>query len=62
MVATTAATEALQRHFSIGYNRAGKIMDQLEYMGYVGPAFGGKPRDLKIGMMDLEAALNNIRS
>lgn len=58
----TASTSALQRHFSIGYNRAGKIMDQLEYMGYVGPAFGGKPRDLKIGMMDLEAALNNIRS
>lgn len=39
-----ASTFMLQRKFGIGYNRAGKIMDQLEAAGFVGPAIGGKPR------------------
>ena len=41
-----ASTAILQRHFSIGYNRAGKIMDQLEEAGIVGPINGGKPREM----------------
>lgn len=41
-----ASTAMLQRHFSIGYNRAGKIMDQLEEAGIVGPINGGKPREI----------------
>lgn len=41
-----ASTAMLQRHFSIGYNRAGKIMDQLEEAGIVGPINGGKPREM----------------
>ncbi len=41
-----ASTAMLQRHFSIGYNRAGKIMDQLEQTGIVGPINGGKPREI----------------
>lgn len=41
-----ASTAMLQRHFSIGYNRAGKIMDQLEEVGIVGPLNGGKPREM----------------
>ncbi len=41
-----ASTAMLQRHFSIGYNRAGKIMDQLEQAGIVGPINGGKPREI----------------
>lgn len=41
-----ASTAMLQRHFSIGYNRAGKIMDQLEETGIVGPINGGKPREM----------------
>lgn len=40
----TASTSNLQRRYSIGYNRAGKIMDQLEADGVVGPSQGGKPR------------------
>lgn len=40
----TASTSNLQRRYGIGYNRAGKIMDQLEEAGIVGPSMGGKPR------------------
>lgn len=39
-----ASATMLQRKFGIGFNRAGKIMDQLEAAGFVGPAIGGKPR------------------
>ena len=38
----------IQRRFSIGYNRAGRLMDQLEAAGIVGPAMGSKPRDVLI--------------
>lgn len=44
VMASTASTSSLQRRFSIGYNRAGKIMDQLEALGVVGASTGGKPR------------------
>ena len=38
----------IQRRFSIGYNRAGRLMDQLEKAGIVGAAHGSKPRDVLI--------------
>ncbi|MCM1071444.1 MAG: hypothetical protein NC301_09040 [Bacteroides sp.] len=38
----------LQRKFLIGYNRAGKIIDELEAAGVVGPTQGGKPREILI--------------
>lgn len=44
----TATTSFLQRRFNIGYNRASKIMDQLEQAGIVGPALGGKPRTILV--------------
>ena len=45
----------------IGYDRAGKIMDQLERMGVVGPQVGAKPREVLIkDPMTLESLLNNI--
>ena len=44
----TASTSNLQRKYAIGYNRAGKIMDQLEADGVVGPNMGGKPRAVLI--------------
>ena len=54
----TASTSSLQRRYSIGYNRAGKIMDQLEAAGIVGPAHGGKPRSVLVDPMTLESMLN----
>ena len=40
------STSLIQRKFSIGYNRAGRIMDQLEKANVVGPAQGSKPREV----------------
>lgn len=53
----TASTSSLQRRFSIGYNRAGKIMDQLEAAGIVGPSQGGKPRQVLIDSIQLSQML-----
>jgi len=38
----------IQRRFSIGYNRAGRLMDQLQKAGIVGEAQGSKPREVLI--------------
>lgn len=51
------STSLIQRKFSIGYNRAGRLMDQLEKAGLVGPAMGAKPRDV---MIQDEVSLNNL--
>lgn len=40
------STSKIQREYSIGYNRAGRIMDQLEKSGIVGPSEGSKPREV----------------
>jgi S-DNA-T family DNA segregation ATPase FtsK/SpoIIIE len=54
----SGSTSMLQRRFNLGYNRAGRIMDQLEAAGIVGPSVGGKPRDLIIKVeMELEEVL-----
>ncbi len=53
----TASTSSLQRRYSIGYNRAGKIMDQMEAAGIVGPAHGGKPRQVLMDSIQLERIL-----
>jgi S-DNA-T family DNA segregation ATPase FtsK/SpoIIIE len=56
------STSLIQRKFSIGYNRAGRLMDQLEKAGIVGPTQGSKPRDvLCVDDNDLEMKLNNLR-
>lgn len=55
----TASTSSLQRRFEIGYNRAGKIMDQMEAAGIVGPASGSKPRSVLVDPISLERILSN---
>ncbi len=53
------STSSLQRALSVGYARAGRIMDMLEAKGVVGPANGSKPRDVlldKEGLEDLKLA------
>ncbi|GAA4462631.1 DNA translocase FtsK [Nemorincola caseinilytica] len=42
----SGSTSNLQRRLNLGYNRAGRIMDQLEAAGIVGPAVGSKPREV----------------
>ena len=55
------STSMIQRKFSIGYNRAGRLMDQLERAGVVGPAQGAKPRDVLIqDDVSLDMLLNNL--
>lgn len=53
------STSKLQRELEIGYNRAGRIMDQLQKAGIVGPAQGAKPRDV---LVQDENTLNTILS
>ncbi len=63
MVVSTnkGSTSMLQRKFNLGYNRAGRIMDQLEAAGVVGPSTGGKAREVYISSdMDLDEILNNL--
>lgn len=56
------STSMIQRKFAIGYNRAGRLMDQLEKAGIVGTAQGSKPREvLCIDDNDLEMRMNNLR-
>ncbi len=57
----SGSTSMIQRNYSIGYNRAGKIMDQLEKMGVVGPQVGSKPREVLIkDPITLEGLLNTL--
>ena len=55
----SGSTSLIQRKFAIGYNRAGRLMDQLEKAGVVGAAMGSKPREV---MIQDEMSLNNLLS
>lgn len=55
-----AAAGQLQRRFSIGFNRAGRIIDQLHKAGVVGPAEGTKPRKILMTMNDFDLLLGNV--
>lgn len=57
---STASTSSLQRRFSIGYNKAGKIMDQLEAAHIVGPADGQRPRAVLMDSEALETFLSQL--
>ena len=58
VTAGTASTSNLQRRFSIGYNRAGKIMDQLEMAGVVGTANGWHSREVLMDSLTLDELLS----
>jgi S-DNA-T family DNA segregation ATPase FtsK/SpoIIIE len=55
------STSLLQRRMKLGYNRAGRLMDQLEAAGIVGPNMGSKARDVNVKTeTDLEMILNDL--
>ncbi|MGX5819880.1 DNA translocase FtsK 4TM domain-containing protein [Chitinophaga lutea] len=55
------STSLLQRRMKLGYNRAGRLMDQLEAAGIVGPNMGSKARDVNVKTeADLEEILNSM--
>jgi S-DNA-T family DNA segregation ATPase FtsK/SpoIIIE len=55
------STSMIQRNFEVGFNRAGRIMLQLERAGIVGPAIGSKPREIKFyDLPSLEARLQEL--
>ena len=57
------STSMLQRKLKLGYNRAGRIIDQLEKAGIVGPFAGSKQREVKIANeMALEQHLKDLNS
>lgn len=51
------STSLLQRKFNIGYNRAGRLMDQMEAAGIIGPVNGSKPRNILVDSISLEQIL-----
>ncbi len=62
VVEQQGSTSLIQRKFSIGYNRAGRLMDQLCKAGIVGPAQGSKPREVLIADLNqLENLLVSLR-
>ena len=59
----SGSTSLIQRKFSIGYNRAGRLMDMLEKAGIVGQAHGSKPREVLIqDDLSLEQLLNSLKN
>ncbi len=54
-----ASTSMLQRKFSIGFQRASRILDMLEEQGIVGQRDGSKPREILVDPMQAEALLGN---
>lgn len=63
VISQQGSTSMIQRRFSIGYNRAGRLMDQLESKGIVGAAQGSKPRDVLISDdAQLDRLLQAMRS
>ncbi|MCB9018427.1 MAG: DNA translocase FtsK, partial [Prevotellaceae bacterium] len=57
------STSLIQRKFSIGYNRAGRIMDQLEAANIVGPAKGSKAREvLVVDLTQLDMMLSSMKN
>lgn len=56
--ANSASTSAIQRKFSCGYAKAGRIMDELESLGIVSSSKGAAPRDILVSADELESILS----
>jgi DNA segregation ATPase FtsK/SpoIIIE, S-DNA-T family len=54
IAANMASVSMLQRHFKIGYARAGRLIDMLEQAGIIGPHVGSKSREVLASEADLE--------
>ena len=55
------STSSIQRDYAVGFNRAGRMMSQLERAGIVGPQIGAKPREIKFyDLPSLEAKLQDL--
>ena len=59
VMSQSGSTSLIQRKYAIGYNRAGRLMDQLEKAGIVGAAHGSKPREV---LIQDEVSLDNLLS
>ena len=65
LVVTTqrGSTSDLQRRLGMGYAKAGRVMDQLEQAGIVGPQEGSKPRTVLVSTLDdLETIIDSLRN
>ena len=49
----------MQRKFEIGFNKAGRFMDQMQQLGIVGPANGAKPRQVMMTPDEVERLFGN---